>query len=97
MEFHVHQSEKAVYTVYKITAPTGKIFIGSTDAELEELWKNGEHFQDDPIFSADIREYGWGAFRKEIVCERLLKEGAEKLEKKLIAYYGSSNHEKGYN
>ena len=44
-----------------------------------------------------IDEFGWDAFEKKILCEKLTKEGAEKLEKWFIAYYDSSDPEKGYN
>lgn len=97
MKFHVRQSEKAIYSVFKITGPTGKIFIGCTDTEPEKFWNKGYRFRLYPTFFADIAKYGWDAFQKEIVCEKLLKEGAEKLEKKFIAYYSSSDPEKGYN
>ena len=41
--------------------------------------------------------YGWEKFQKEILCENLIRSGAENLEKWFIDYYDSSNPEKGYN
>lgn len=96
-EFHVRQSEDAIYTVYKITGPTGKVYIGCTKREPKKRWKYGNGYRSQPYFFADIEKYGWDAFKKEIVCEKLLKEGAENLEKFLVDFYDTCDPEKGYN
>ena len=96
-EFHVHQREDAIYKIYKLTAPTGKVYIGCTRLEPENRWMNGYGYRKQPFFFADIEKFGWDAFEKEILCDKLLQEAAEKLEDKFIQYYDSRNPEKGYN
>ena len=97
-DFHVQQSEDAIYTVYKITGPTGKVYIGCTKTTPKRRWRNGKGYKSgQPYFYADIEKFGWDAFKKEIVCEKLLKEGAENLEKFLVDFYDTCDPEKGYN
>ena len=86
---------EAHYTVYKLTGPTGKIYIGQTGEKPEVRWRKGYNYTS-PMCRA-IKEYGMGAFKKEILCEKLTKEGADKLEKWFVEYYDSIDPEKGYN
>lgn len=89
--------EEAHYTVYKLTDPEGKIYIGCTGNPVEKRWGKGSQYNSrSQIFKA-IRKFGWENFEKEILCEHLTKEGGSKLEKWFIAYYDSANPEKGYN
>ena len=88
---------EAHYTVYKLTDPDGKIYIGCTGKSVEERWKKGNGYRrKDPIGRA-IKEIGWENFKTEILCENLIKAGAEKLERWFIAFYDSSDPQKGYN
>ena len=88
---------EAHYTVYKLTDPDGKVYIGCTGKTVEERWKNGWNYNcHSGIFKA-IRKFGWVNFEKKILCEKLTREGAGKLEKWFIAFYDSANPEKGYN
>ena len=97
MEFHVHQSEDAIYKIYKLTGPTGKIYIGCTKREPEKRWQKGKGYCRNRMMWADIEKYGWDAFEKVILCDNLLKEAADKLEDEFIQYYDSRNPDKGYN
>ena len=96
-EFHVHQDEDAIYKIYKLTGPTGKIYIGCTRQNVKKRWMNGRGYKHNKVLDSDIKLYGWDAFEKEILCDKLLKEAAEQLEDKFIRYYDSRNQEKGYN
>ena len=88
---------EAHYTVYKLTDPEGKVYIGCTGNPVEKRWGNGwQYHKNSPIHKA-IRTIGWKNFKKEILYEKLTKEGGSKLEKWFIAYYDSGNPEKGYN
>ena len=89
--------EEAHYTVYKLTDPEGKIYIGCTGKAVEKRWLKGKGYTRDTPIRQAINRYGWENFRKEILCEKLIREGAEKLEKWFIAYYDSADPEKGYN
>ena len=88
---------EAHYTVYKLTDPEGKVYIGCTGKPVKVRWKRGHGYSRDTPIRAAIDALGWDAFEKEILCEKLTKEGAEKLEKWFIAWYDSSVPEKGYN
>lgn len=96
-EFHVHQDENAIYKIYKLTGPTGKVYIGCTKMEPRKRWNSGKGYQHNQVLNSDIQYYGWAAFEKEILCDKLLIEAAERLEDKFIQYYDSRNPEKGYN
>ena len=88
---------EAHYTVYKLTDPEGKVYIGCTGKTVEERWRNGWHYNCYSRIYKAIRKFGWVNIEKKILCEKLTREGAEKLEKWFIAYYDSANPEKGYN
>ena len=88
---------EAHYTVYKLTDPDGKVYIGCTGKPVEERWKKGRGYSRDTPIRRAIDEIGWENFKTEILCEKLIKEGAEKLERWFIAFYDSSDPEKGYN
>ena len=88
---------EAHYTVYKLTDPDGKIYIGCTGQAVEKRWREGKGYAHDTPIGRAIEEIGWENYKKEILCERLMKEGAEKLERWFIAFYDSSDPSKGYN
>ena len=88
---------EAHYTVYKLTDPFGKVYIGCTGKPVKERWKKGRGYSKDTPIRRAIDEIGWENFRQEILCEHLFKAGAEKLERWFIAFYDSSEPEKGYN
>ena len=88
---------EAHYTVYKLTDPEGKIYIGCTGKTVRQRWKNGKNYSVGTPIRTSIDEFGWENFKKEILCEKLTKEGAEKMERWFIAFYDSSDPAKGYN
>ena len=89
--------EEAHYTIYKLTAPNGKVYIGCTGQRVKRRWINGKNYTRSSLIGKAIEEYGWDNFEKEILCENLIRDGADKLEKWFIDYYDSCNPEKGYN
>ena len=88
---------EAHYTVYKLTDPEGKVYIGCTGQRVKRRWMNGRGYISQQPVMAAIRRYGRAAINKDILCEKLTKDGAEKLEKWFVEYYDSMNPEKGYN
>ena len=88
---------EAHYTVYKLTDPNGKVYIGCTGKTVKARWNNGKNYKRTTLIRKAISEIGWDNFEKTILCEHLTKEGGSKLEKWFIAYYDSANPEKGYN
>lgn len=87
------------YTVYKHTAPNGKVYIGITCRNVKKRWDNGRGYMysHNHHFESAIKKYGWDSFNHEILLEGLSKEAAEAKETELIAEYDATNPEKGYN
>ena len=88
---------EAHYTVYKLTDPEGKVYIGCTGTPVKKRWNEGKNYQSTSPIRKAIDKFGWENLSREILCERLAKEGAEKLEQWFIANYDSSDPKKGYN
>ena len=86
-----------MWTVYKHTAPNGKVYIGITGDKPEHRWDNGNGYKKNKHFYSAIRKYGWENIKHEIVGNGLTKQQACDLETELIAKYDSTNREKGYN
>lgn len=84
------------YTVYKLTCPNGKCYIGMTCREPEKRWENGRGYKSVP-FGKAILEFGWENIDKEILCVSNIKENAENKERYFISKYMSNNEMFGYN
>jgi group I intron endonuclease len=85
--------------IYLITNPfNGKVYVGKTIHYKKRMsrhkysGKNPKHY-----FSNAIRKYGWENFTKEILIDEVPEEDLDNLEINYIAFYDSSNREKGYN
>ena len=87
----------ANYTVYKHTAPNGKVYIGITSMDPKKRWNNGHGYQNNKYFSQAIRKYGWDQITHEILFTNLTREVAEQKERMLIIAYKSNCREFGYN
>lgn len=85
------------YSVYKHTAPNGKIYIGITGRDVERRWQNGKNYKTSPHFNNAIQKYGWDGISHEVLFSCLSKEQAEQKEIELIAFYKSNNPQYGYN
>ena len=86
-----------LYSVYKLTAPNGKVYIGITSRKPEYRWNNGKgYYQNKHLYSA-ILLYGWINFKHEILAKNLTKEVACLLEQELISMFKSNNPKYGYN
>lgn len=83
------------YSVYKLTCPQGKVYIGVTSREPRKRWASG--YGHNPYLSNAITKYGWSNIRKEVVATGLTKEVAEDTEARLVDEYQSTNREYGYN
>lgn len=85
------------YIVYKHTSPSNKVYIGITYQNPERRWREGKAYKYNKHFTNAINKYGWDNFQHEILYTNLTKEEAEQKEIELIAYYDSTNQDKGYN
>lgn len=85
------------FTVYKHTAPNGKVYIGQT-YNLKRRWRSdGSGYKNTPHFWKAIQKYGWDNFTHEIIADDLTAGEASQIEELLICLYDSTNPEKGYN
>jgi len=84
-----------MYTIYKITDPIGKVYIGCTCRPLKQrIHRKGYN----PDMCRAIEESGcWEKWKKEAIATTEDKDEAYALEIKYIAEYDSTNPEKGYN
>lgn len=80
-------------SLYRLTAPTGKSYVGITTAPVNRRWreharaaKNNSPF----AIHAAIRKYGWNAFKKEILVIASF-EYVKELEKKAVAAFGTKS------
>lgn len=88
----------AIYTVYKHTAPNGKVYIGITSqTDLNRRWQNGYGYKSQVLFYRAIKKYGWENITHEVLRSGLTKDDAEREEIKQIAAYNSTNENHGYN
>ena len=86
-----------MYTVYKHTAPGGKVYIGITGIKPALRWRDGNGYKGNAHFTNAIKLYGWDNIQHEIIAEGLTKAQAAALEIELIAKHDSTNPAKGYN
>lgn len=82
-----------MYTIYKLTSPSGKFYIGLTKAPLKERWRQHVKRADvrgdnHPLYNA-IRKYGADEFTVEAVDSAPDKPSAQKLEQDWIARFGA--------
>lgn len=88
------------YSVYKITGPTGRVYVGFTIRALRERWyshlQNSEEQNTHPL-SCDIRKYSKDSFTIELIVNADTKQEAGILETFWIEKLNSSNPEFGYN
>lgn len=85
------------YTVYRHTAPNGKMYVGITKHNVKRRWDCGRGYRKQPLFFNAINKYGWENFKHEILLEGLTKEQACLAEQIFIFYWGLNNRDNGYN
>lgn len=85
------------YTVYRLTSPSDKVYIGITSRPVKQRWNNGIGYKKCPAMNNAIRKYGWENFKKEILLENTTENEAKSLETMLIKLHKSDNKKYGYN
>lgn len=86
-----------MFSVYKLTAPNNKIYIGMTSINPVKRWNSGYGYDDNKMFWEDIVKYGWDNIKREIVFTSENENEAHEAELRLILHYDSTNPDKGYN
>ena len=87
----------STYTVYRHTAPNGKMYVGITKMRPKRRWDCGRGYKENEYFSHAIAKYGWDNFKHEILLEGLTVDEASLAEKIFIGYWDLTNRNKGYN
>ena len=85
------------YSVYKLTAPNGKVYIGITSRDPKIRWNAGNGYKYNKHFYDAIQKYGWENIKKDVLYSEISQEDAYMLEKELILKYRSNEREYGYN
>ena len=57
------------WKVYKLTSPNGRSYVGCTKLPLWQRWENGCNYKHNKELYADIVQYGWINFTKEVLWE----------------------------
>lgn len=84
------------YTIYKLTSPEGKVYIGQTSRTPQERWRNGAGYKDNKLLFEAIKEQGWKNFKREILFQGLSIEEANRIEAEEIKKNNSLSPN-GYN
>lgn len=85
------------YSVYKLTSPNGKVYIGCTSQNPKTRWDYGNKYHHNEDLSSDIKSFGWNNFNHDIIHAGLEEEDAYELERELIHKYNSYDPRYGYN
>lgn len=75
------------FTIYLLTSPNGKHYVGQTSQPIEERWKNGKGYKSCTALNRAIQKYGWENFKHEILAECDNQDEADYLEQKFILEY----------
>ncbi len=83
--------EKIGY-IYKITSPSGKVYIGQTlDLKKRERSYTTSNCKQQPKIFNSIKKYGWEEHSFEVIEEVLDREILNEREKYWIEYFNSMN------
>ena len=82
-------------TVYIHTTPEGKRYVGATHINPNKRFRNGFGYKYQFFYQA-VLKFGWENISHQLY-EVDTEEELKYLEKYLIAYYDTTNPEKGYN
>lgn len=85
------------FSLYVHTVPNGKKYVGITKQDPKRRWNGGSGYSSNEEFYRDIKKYGWGNIKHEILMSGVSKEKAEEWEIKMITIYDTTNPKKGYN
>lgn len=85
------------YTVYMLTLPNKKKYVGMTSRKLDDRWKSGNGYAQNKNFYSDIKKSGWKNVKKEVLFETESRAEAKKVELEFIVENKSYKNEYGYN
>lgn len=85
------------YKVYKHVFPNGKIYIGITSQTINERWRGGKGYGNNPHITRAINKYGWDNVKHYVLKGDFTLDEANSKEKELIKKYKSNDPKYGYN
>lgn len=86
-----------MYTVYKHTTPSKKVYIGITGLNPEDRFgKDGSKYKGQVFYGA-IQKYGWQNIKHDILFQSEDQKEAERKEAEYIEAYRSRDTRYGYN
>lgn len=91
----MESSESRTWYIYCHTAPNGKRYIGQTCVRPERRW--GKGYKGCTYIEHAIAKYGWDSFEHSILAVCHSKQMADLLETNLIAFFDTTNPDRGYN
>ena len=83
-------------TVYKITSPSGKSYIGQTTQRLVCRMRGHRDKPRCYALASAIKKYGWGAMQVEVVASNVSIDQLDAIEDMMIARHGTMSPH-GYN
>lgn len=84
------------YSVYRHTAPSGKVYVGITKHKnINRRWLKGLGYKKAGIFRFAIEKYGWDNIKHEVLLTNISESEAKYAEKYLIKWY--KIHKMSYN
>lgn len=86
-----------MYSVYKLTLPDGRAYVGMTSQALWKRWQYGSGYSKNDAFYEAIHFYGWKNIQKEVLEEHTDKATALLREKYFIGFYKTYLPEYGFN
>lgn len=85
------------FSIYKHTAPDGRVYIGITSQKPTARWQGGNGYKNNSYFTRAIKKYGWENFKHEILAENLTEDDAKAMEIGLISFYRANERAYGFN
>ena len=95
--YHWEKIIEKEFSVYKLTMPNGKVYIGQTNRPVQRRWANGLGYAGNKALTADIEAFGWDNVEHEILERVDTREEAMERERFYILKFESNNPERGYN
>ena len=85
------------YSVYVLTFPDGKKYVGCTHRDVEERWSGGWGYKENRDMFRDIVRYGWENIVKDVVVAGVSEKMARRTESRIIKEISSDKPSNGYN
>lgn len=93
----ITSKDDRLWSVYKHTSPSGKVYIGIAK-DVRHRWRNnGTGYRGSTRIWYAIQKYGWDNFLHETVAKNLTRDEACEMEITLIKKYNATDPNFGYN